>query len=164
MTQKKNIQVLLIIGLVVLSLGGWLLHLRIHSPMQQGYGYVPFSVGLISILVIPLMFCFRRLVQYAYVLNGFAVIIGVITMGHFALAHLTGPITLEGVIFRSVFPDIVMLCSKFFIGKAIFDLNRMSAPDAVHSGIFFRYPNMGWWFVHFVAVTGVYTAGHFLWR
>jgi len=164
MTQKKNIQGLLIAALFVVSLGGWLLHLRVHPPAPQGYGFVPFIVGLISIIVIPAMFCFRRVVQYAYVLNGFAVIIGTITMAHFALAHLVSPVTPESLILRTTFPDILMLLSKFFAGKAIFDLNRMSAPDAAHSGIFLRYPNLGWWLVHFIGASAVYAAGHFLWR
>lgn len=163
MTQKKNIQLLLIFGLFVISLGGWLLHLRVHSPAQQSYGILPFTVGLISVIVIPLMFYFRNLVQYAYVLNGFAVIVGVITMAHFGIAHLQKPFSFEAIILRTTFPDIMMLFCKFFIGKALFDLNRMQALDAPLAGKFIRYPNMGWWLVHFAGVSAVYVAGHFLW-
>ena len=164
MTQKKNIQVLIIVALVFISLGGWLLHLRIHPPFEEGHNLIPFIAGLASVLIIPLMFLFSGLVQYAYVLNGFIVIIGTITMAHFGLAHIQGPVTIESLVFRTPFPDIVMLFTKFFIGKALFDLNRMVSTEAPHSGLFFRYPNMGWWYVHFVAVSVVYAAGHFLWK
>ena len=164
MTQKKNIQVLLIAGLFFISLGGWLLHLRIHPPFEAGYNLIPFIAGILSILVIPSMFFFRKTVPYAYVLNGFAVIVGTITMAHFALDHLQSPVTLESAILHTTFPDIVMLFTKFFIGKALFDINRMASPDAPHTGLFYRYPNMGWWYVHFVAVSIVYAAGHFLWK
>ena len=164
MTQKKNIQILLITGLIFISLGGWLLHLRIHPPSEEGINLIPFIIGILSIIIVPLLFSFRKTVQFAYVLNGFAVIIGTITMTHFALAHLQGAISLETITLHTVFPDIVILFTKFFIGKALFDLNRMAAIDAPLSGVFFRYPNMGWWGVHFAVVSIVYAAGHFLWK
>ncbi|MCX5781711.1 MAG: hypothetical protein NT145_03265 [Elusimicrobia bacterium] len=164
MTQKQNIRYLLITGLFFISLGGWLLHLRIHPPAEAISYILPFVLGIISIVIIPFMFLFRNLVQYAYVVNGFFVIIGIITMAHFSYANMRGPISLEGLFLNTTFPDIAILLTKFFIGKALFDLNRMAAVDTPHTGKYFRYPNMGWWGVHFVLVALVYSAGHLLWR
>ncbi len=70
---------------------------------------------------------------------------GIITMAHFGIAHLQKPLTFEAIILSTTFPDIMMLFCKFYIGKAIFDLNRMQALDAPLAGKFIRYPNMGWW-------------------
>ncbi|MFP4081816.1 MAG: hypothetical protein ACLFVG_03550 [Candidatus Aminicenantes bacterium] len=40
----------------------------------------------------------------------------------------------------------------------------MARTDMPHRGKFFRYPNMGWWWVHLVALSAVYALGHFIWR
>jgi len=107
---KKKIKILLIFGLFFVSLGGMGLHYAIHPFAKTGYGWVPFIVGLISVLVIPLLFYFRKTLNLAYLLNGFAVIIGTITMAHFSL------------VIRPLWPDILILMTKFVIGRAIFCL------------------------------------------
>ena len=32
------------------------------------------------------------------------------------------------------------------------------------AGVTYRYPNMGWWLVHLVGLSIVYTLGNLLWR
>ena len=88
MRQKQKLRLLLVAGLFFVSLGGWLLHGRIHPPSKLAVNYIPFIAGLISIVAVPTMFLFKRTVAYAYVLNGLLVILGTITMIHFSLDRI----------------------------------------------------------------------------
>jgi hypothetical protein len=49
MVQKQKIRVLLVVGLFFISLGGWLLHMRIHPISKLALNWVPFVAGLISV-------------------------------------------------------------------------------------------------------------------
>jgi hypothetical protein len=110
------------------------------------------------------MFLFRKTLAYAYVINGMLVIIGTITMTHFSLAHPPEIVTPVTIIMGTLFPDIVLLFTNFMLGKALYELEMLKGEET-HSrhGRFFRYPNMGWWFVHLFALAGVYVLGHLLW-
>ena len=165
MTVRAYIKSMLLIGLWTLSVGGLLLHCRIH-PVKANYSnLVPAVSGLLSVLVVPLLFCFRRTIAYGYVLNGFLVIIGTITMAHFSIAHWPNPVTVQAVLLTTLLADILILWAKFFVGKALFDLEFFGYDAAKEKkGITYRYPNMGWWLVHLAAVSIVYYLGHFLWR
>ncbi|MCB4792535.1 MAG: hypothetical protein LHV68_11715 [Elusimicrobia bacterium] len=165
MNDKQKLKLILITGLVCTALGGWLLHLRIHTIQSNPSNYLPFLSGIFSIIILPLMFYFRPTVTYAYILNGMTVIIGTITMAHFSIANLPPEITLGTIILRTTFADIMLLFTKLFIGKAIFDLNTYNPEgSSTIKGRFFRYPNMGFWWVHLFAMSVVYTLGHVLWR
>ena len=86
-------------------------------------------------------------------------------MSHFAIVHWPNPATLEAIIFNTTFPDIVIVWCKFFIGKSLFDLETFGYdPDKARLGKKYRYPNMGWWLVHLVAISIVYSLGNLLWR
>jgi hypothetical protein len=114
---------------------------------------------------VPTLFCFRKTIAYGYVLNGFLVIVGTITMAHFSIAHWPNPLTLQAIFMNTLLADILILWGKFFIGKSIFDLEFFGY-DATREkkGKTFRYPNMGWWFVHLAAVSIVYYLSFMLWR
>jgi hypothetical protein len=115
--------------------------------------------------VLPLLFSFRKTLHYGYVLNGFLAIIGTIVMAHFAIAHWPEPATLETIILKSTLADIIIVWSKFFVGKALFDLETLGYdPAKDKKGIAYRYPNMGWWLVHLMGLSIVYTLGNLLWR
>jgi hypothetical protein len=165
MTVRAYIKSMLLIGLLTLSIGGLLLHSRIH-PVKTNYSnLVPAVSGLLSVLVVPLLFCFRRTIAYGYVLNGFLVIIGTITMAHFSIAHWPNPATLQGVLVNTLLADILILWGKFFIGKSIFDLEFFGYDAAREKkGVTYRYPNMGWWLIHLVAISIIYYIGFMLWR
>lgn len=165
MNRKALLKVTLLSGLVVMALGGWLLHSGFHPPLMKGYNLVPFLAGLTSIIIVPFLFWFRSTFAYAYVINGFMVILGTITMAHFSIAHFSGPLTLESLFFRTMLPDIFMLWGNFAFGKALFDLELLNAAtDTVPKGRYFRYPNNGWWLVHLFAWSLVYALGNILWK
>jgi hypothetical protein len=165
MVQKQKIRVLLVSGLFLVSLGGWLLHVRIHPMAKLAVNWVPFVAGLISVTTVPVMFLFRRTLAYAYVINGMLVIIGTITMSHFSFAHPPEQIRLQTLVMGTLFPDIVILFTNFMLGKALFELEMLKTEETpTRHGRFFRYPNMGWWYVHLFALSAVYVLGHFLWK
>ncbi len=165
MTNKDRIKLTLICGLAVLSLGGWLLHFRSHPPFMDAYNMIPFLSGIASVIIVPLLFWFRPTVVLAYLINGFAVILGTILMAHYSIVNFKGPLSLETLVFYTMFPDIAMLWGKFFMGKALFDLEFLKTDqDLVPKGRYFRYPNTGWWLVHLIAWSLVYALGNILWR
>lgn len=165
MNRKKILKATLLAGLFSLALGGWLLHLRIHSPVK-GAGYlVPFISGLLSVFCLPFLFWFRRTIALAYIINGFMTILGTITMAYFSVVFFKGPVTAANIILNTTLADIALLWGKFFIGKALFDLEYLkSDADTVVKGRFFRYPNMGWWLAHLFALATVYALGNIFWK
>jgi len=165
MLQKQKIRLVLVAGLSFISLGGWLLHLRIHPPAKFAAGYVPFVAGLLSITCVCTLFLFRRTRAYAYVINGMLVIVGIITMAHFSWAHPPERVTFVTIFFNTLFPDVLVLLANFMLGKALFELETVKAQDTpARRGRFWRYPNNGWWLVHLVSLSTVYTLGHFVWQ
>ena len=86
-------------------------------------------------------------------------------MAHFAIVHWPSPATLTAIILNTTLADILIVGSKFFIGKSLFDLETYGYdPDKVRQGKTYRYPNMGWWLVHLVAISVVYSLSNVLWR
>jgi hypothetical protein len=151
--------------LFFLALGAWLLHLRIHPYAKAGENIIPLVAGIVSVFFVPLLFCFRPTIVLAYLINGFLAIIGTITMAHFSIAHFQGAVEFPNIILNTLFADIMILWGKFAVGKALFDLEFLkSEADAAAKGRFFRYPNMGWWWVHLFGASAVYVLGNIFWR
>lgn len=152
---KKQLRAFLILALFFISVGGMMMHLRLHSPAKVLYGYVPFVAGMASTILITLFFCFRKTLHLAYILNGFTAIIGTIAMAHFSIKRMP------------IIPDILFLWGKFFVGYVIFNLTLrdVEAPAVKLKGpMLARYPNMGFWFVHLFMLSLVYYLGNLLWR
>ena len=150
---------------VALALGGFLIHFRIHLISQNSSFIVPFVAGILSVIVIPALFCFKKTISYGYVLNGFLCIIGTVTMGHYAIANWSAPNSPPDIILKSMLIDILIVWAKFFVGHALFELETYGF-DANQKkvGITYRYPNLGWWLIHLVGVGGVYSLGNYFWR
>jgi hypothetical protein len=162
---KTYVKAILLSALVVLGLGGLLLHLRVHPVSQNSSNLVTVVSGLLGVLLVPALFCFKKTVSYAYVLNGFIVILGTIAMAHYSIAHLPENVTLQSIILQTTLADILVLWGKFFVGKAIFDLEFFGYdPARPKKGITYRYPHLGWWLIHLVLVALVYYLGNQLWR
>jgi hypothetical protein len=165
MTKRIYVKSMLMIALVVIALGGFLLHVRIHPVADNPSNLIPVIAGILSIIGVPLLFAYKRTVQYGYVLNGMLAILGTITMAHFSLAHWPEPPTLFTILTKTLLADILILWTMFFIGKGLFELETFGYDQGKpKKGISYRYPNMGWWFIHLVGAGTVYTLGHQLWR
>jgi hypothetical protein len=156
----------LILAIFLLALGGWLLHLRIHPIAKDAENYIPLIAGFISVFAIPVLFIFRSTISFAYLLNGMTVIIGTIAMTHFSIEKFPQKWTLQTIFLETLLADIIMLWGKFAVGKALFELElAVNQPEApMRSGRFFRFPNMGFWFVHVVTLTVVYMIGMYFWK
>lgn len=165
MTQKDNLRALLIISLFVLALGGVLLHTRIHPLEKDAGNIIPAVSGILSVIVITLLFCFRQTVAFGYVLNGMTVILGTVAMAHYSLKHPPEVWTLNTLAFGTLLPDIIILWTKFAVGKALFEIELFRQPEApARTGRYFRYPNMGYWWVHLLAISIVYSLGTRFWK
>lgn len=165
MTKKQNVKIILLSALFLVSLGGFLLHLRIHQPTARTANYVPFISGILSVIIIPAMFMFRSTTAYAYVINGMLAIIGTITMAHYSLGGLFSISAAQDIFLKTTMPDIFVLWGKFALGKAIFDFETSASNlDMPHKGRFIRYPNMGWWLVHLVFLSLLYAIGNVFWK
>jgi hypothetical protein len=87
-------------------------------------------------------------------------------MTHFSIENHPQVWTLQTIFMGTLLADIMLLWGKFAAGKALFDLDPViSRPDSpISSGRFFRFPNMGFWFVHVVTLTAVYLIGSYFWK
>ena len=164
MTVKIYIRSILLGGLVCLALGGFIIHARIHVITQNHSFILPFAAGLLSIVAVPVLFWFRRTAAYGYVLNGFLCILGTVTMSHFAIARWSDPASSPDIFLKSMVIDILIVWGKFFIGKALFELETFGYdPEKRKAGAAYRYPQLGWWLVHLAGVGFVYFLGHRFW-
>ena len=165
MSTRTYVKSLLIVALAIMGAGGLLLHTRIHPITKLPANWIPLVCGVLSIVVVPLLFSSRKTLSYGYVLNGFMVIIGTITMAHFSLVNWPNPATLEAVLLKTTLADILLLGGKFCVGKALFDLElHGNDPDQVKKGVSWRYPNLGWWWIHFITIAAIYWLGNLVWR
>jgi len=145
-----------ILTLLFLSLGGWMLHFRIHPISANPLNFVPFFFGLFDVLITPQLFNYKKTVVIAYLFNGLGVIIGAITMAAFSLSALPAPLTFTSVIFKTTLADILILFPKLFIGQMIL--------SHFHPAGLGRMFTTSWWIRHFFYLSAVFSLGHFLWR
>ena len=116
----RKIRIALIISLFLVSLGGFLLHLRIH-PIQEPRNLIPFISGLLSLSVVIIMFCFKKTASYAYLITGMTVIVGTIIMAHFSISRFQLPVTISKIFLNTLLADISILFAKFGLAKAIYE-------------------------------------------
>ena len=164
MKNKTVLKISLIVGFVLMALGGWMLHFRIHHLAQNSANYIPFICGILSTIVITVLFCYRKTVPLAYLANGIFVIIGTVTMAHFSLAHLKGDYSFYTLVFTTLFCDILTLWVRFIIGKAVFELEFFAMESDAPGGKYWRYPALGFWIVHIAAISVIYGIGHLIGR
>jgi len=161
--ERKSFKAL-ILALVFLSLGGLLLHLRIHPVFEDGvleWEYlIPPAFGLLTVILLPFLFWRKDTADLAYLLAGVSVIFGIIIMSHLSIVNWQGGITIFKVLFTTTLADSLMLLSKFFVARAIFNgyyperttLNYKFPQN-------FRFLFDGWWLPHFIAIGTVYSLG-----
>jgi len=87
-------------------------------------------------------------------------------MTHFTINNPPQVWNLQTIFLGTLLADIILLWGKFAVGKALFELElAVNQPEApMRHGRFFRFPNMGFWFVHVVTLTAVYIIGCFFWE
>jgi hypothetical protein len=158
---KKELR-LPICALVLLSLGGWLLHARAHSvsfdpsnPSNPAF-VVPFLVGLLSIIAAPILLNFKGTFVVGYLINGMSVVIGTITMAAFSLAKLPSPLTAQNILTGTMLWSILLLFPKLLLGQMILLHYHPNGMGRLFTG--------SWWLRHFIYLSAIFTLGHILWR
>jgi len=108
-----------ILALFLISLGGLLLHLRIHWPPKEVSVWLPAIFGVLTTFVLPFMFNNAKTVAWAYLINLAAVIVGTIAMAHFSLENWQGPVTIKGLVLQTTLADILILWAKLPLAQII---------------------------------------------
>ncbi|MFP4380488.1 MAG: hypothetical protein ACLFUS_08295 [Candidatus Sumerlaeia bacterium] len=110
--------------LFFLSLGGFLIHFRIHTnPPDKGFQgtfyWIPVLFAIINVIFLPIFFSFRKTVPLAYLINVITVIIGIVLMLHFSIIDWTHPVNWYTVLFYSTIADCVILLARLAPGHYI---------------------------------------------
>ena len=113
-----------ILGLILISLGGLLLHLRIHPTSEEASNWIPMIFGVLSIIVLPIMFCSRRTVALAYLVNAITIIVGVVAMTWHSVEHWQGPVTMNAILLESTLADNLILLAKWPLAHMILQQMR----------------------------------------
>ena len=108
-----------VLALVLISLGGLLLHLRIHPPANEWENWVPVVFGVLSVIVLPFMFSSRRTVALAYLINAVTVVAGIVAMSWYSIEHWQGPVTWRAVLLNSTLADNLVLLAKLPLAHVI---------------------------------------------
>jgi hypothetical protein len=151
-----------VLAIILLSLGGWLLHVRIHpvsfdpaKPANPAF-FVPFVAGILSIVAVPVLLNFRSTFVVGYLINGISVIIGTLAMGRLSLTRLPSPLTFQGVFTGTLLADIFLLFPKLFLGQMVL--------HHYHPNGMGRLFTASWWTRHFIYLGVIFTLGAILWR
>lgn len=108
-----------ILALVLISLGGLLLHLRIHWPADKAANWIPAVSGAIGVIVLPFLFNSPRTVGAAYLLNAVSVLVGTVMMAAFSVTHWQGPVSVSAILLKSTLADILVLAAKLPVAHVI---------------------------------------------
>ena len=131
---------LLLGALFLMALGALMLHLRIHpflAPDKANPGTLFFRPSfvaaslfpLLDVVLVTLLFSFRRTAVYGHLLNGLIVIYGTILMAHFSIAVLAPQsLPLLQSIMKSTLPDIALAWADFLVGAALYRSWMREAP------------------------------------
>jgi len=107
-----------------MSLGGLLLHLRIHPPSANVFNWVPAAFGAVNAFVLPILFNSPTTVAWAYIFVWATVVTGAVTMAYYSVITWGMPATLKNVILFSTLADILILLAKLFLAHKILRIYR----------------------------------------
>jgi len=106
-------------SLILISLGGWLVHLRIHPPTERLFHWIPAVFGALSTFVLPILFNYRSTVRWAFLLTVAAVIVGAAGMAFDSATGWVGPVRWDTLLLGSALPDILILLGKLLLAVHI---------------------------------------------
>jgi len=114
------------VALIGLSLGAFMLHYRIHPPTTLTYFWPSLFAG-VKVVLVSLLFLFRRTAVWGMLLNSFLAIIGIIMMtdftifsafaGSYKASLVNQPISW---LMESMLPDNCVLFADFMVGLALY--------------------------------------------
>ena len=145
-----------ILALFAISLGGWLMHWRIHPVSSNPFNLIPFIFGIVNTIVVPCLMNIKKTVIIGYLINGVGVILGSIVMVHFSLAAVPPKVTISWLLLRTTFAYVAILIAKLFIAQNIL--------KTYYPGGLGRFFTTIWWIKHFLYFTVAYCLGYLLGR
>lgn len=104
---------------VLTSLGGLLLHIRVHPPTADASNWIPVVFGAISIVVLPFLFSTSKTVAWAYLLTVLTVVAGTVGMAYESISHWQTSVTLTNILLYSTLADILILWAKLPLAHVI---------------------------------------------
>jgi hypothetical protein len=109
-----------ITALSLLSLGGWMFHIRIHPPSAEAtINWLPTIIGFITTFVLPFMFSFASTARWAFLITIIAIVGGTITMADYSFDNPPQTITLLTILLETTLGDIIILFAKLPIALSI---------------------------------------------
>ncbi len=108
---ERSVKMLLIIHIGI-SLGGLLIHMKLHPVLESLYYLWASPVNVFSILVIPLLLARPSTAGWGFMLNSGTILIGTIGMSYFTLLNLEKPVTLYWLFTESPLMGIPVLWVK----------------------------------------------------
>jgi hypothetical protein len=151
-----------IVAIVLLSLGGWLLHMKAHGisfdPTNPSHtaNFVPFIAGFLGVIAAPLLLSFKGTFVVGYCLNGMSVIVGAITMASFSLARLPSPVTIGDILTGTLLAQILVLFPKLSLGQIVLLHYYPRGMGRLFTG--------SWWLRHFIYLSAIFAIGNRVWR
>ena len=121
---------MLILAFVLLSVGGLMLHIRIHPPVASLFNWIPVAFGAINIVLLPFLFRRAGAAPLAFMLCCITVIAGTIGMAYYSIVEWKEPVTLYTVLFKSTLADILILAVKVPLGYELLNQVQGTAPAA----------------------------------
>jgi hypothetical protein len=109
---------------IFISLGGLLLHLRIHPPSANVFNWIPAAFGVVNVFVLPFLFNSPATVAGAYLLAWATAVTGTVLMAYYSIITWGMPVTLMNVILFSTLADILILLAKLFLAHKILRIYR----------------------------------------
>ncbi|GAB7080662.1 hypothetical protein [Megalodesulfovibrio paquesii] len=126
--RPPRLAVHLVAAHLCLSLGGLLLHLRIHPVLESYFYWWAAAAGVVSCLFMPALFLHPRTVGLGCLLNALTVLLGTVGMAYFSLHSMTWPVDLASILLQSTLPDIIILLAKLPLGQMILETMRPEGP------------------------------------
>ncbi len=115
---KKEIS-MQILAIFLLSIGGLMLHFRIHPLSVSVFNIAPLLVGLMSAFLLPFLFNEGKTVALAFILNIAAIIVGTLAMGAWSIQHFNTRLGFPDIVLQTLLADIIILWAKFPLGLSI---------------------------------------------
>ncbi|MFP3982128.1 MAG: hypothetical protein ACLFV2_00350 [Desulfurivibrionaceae bacterium] len=120
----RSVKILILVHIII-SLVGMAAHLDQHPPGQSLFFWWPVLGGVVSLVVVPLLYARPATVAWGFLFNAMFVVIGTLGMAYFLLITFEGSLTFYRLITESTLPKIFLLWTRLLV--AWFILTEMEA-------------------------------------
>lgn len=125
--KERRIQIF--VALLAIAIGGFFLHFRIHPPTKSLTFFWPSLFCIFDVVVVSVLFLFKRTAVWALLINSFIAYLGIIMMADFTIFQtLTNVIKINPLnepfswLVMTLFPDILISFTDFILGLALYKI------------------------------------------